>query len=189
MISVGDSNEWFVAFAHELEAEAKRRGYQLRVRHAQAKIEKQISDVEDIVSRRPDFLILGPIDTKGSAGALQIAKNGGVPVVVVNRDIEGRHGEDYITKIYSDFDWIGETMAEEIHDAFPADRELIRVVELHGTPGGGNTIGMQRGFRKKMGEYANMKIVASQLGDFRTDVAMSSMENILQSGVEFDAVR
>ena len=51
---------------------------------------------------------------------------------------------------------------------------------------------MQRGFRKKMGEYANMEtkmeIVASQLGDFRTDVAMSSMENIIQSGVEFDAV-
>jgi ABC-type sugar transport system substrate-binding protein len=186
--SVGDSNEWFVAFAHELETEAEKRGYQLRVRHAQAKIEKQISDVEDIVSRKPDFLILGPIDTKGSAAALQIAKNGGVPVIVVNRDIEGQHGEDYITKIYSDFDWIGEQMAEEIHDAFPADWEMIRVVELHGTPGGGNTIGMQRGFRKKMAEYSNMKIVASQLGDFRTDVAMSSMENIIQSGVEFDAV-
>ena len=186
--SVGDSNEWFVAFAHELEKEAKTRGYQLRVRHAQAKIEKQLSDVEDIVSRKPDYLILGPIDTKGSAGALQIAKNAGVPVIVVNRDIAGKHGEDYITKIYSDFEWIGEKMAEEIHGAFPADTKQIRVVELHGTPGGGNTIGMQKGFRKKMGQYANMKIVASQLGDFRTDVAMSSMENIITSGVEFDAV-
>jgi galactofuranose transport system substrate-binding protein len=186
--SVGDSNEWFVAFAHELEKEAKKRGYQLRVRHAQAKIEKQLSDVEDIISRKPDYLILGPIDTKGSAGALQIAKNAGVPVIVVNRDIVGTHVEDYVTKIYSDFEWIGEKMAEEIHAAFPADTKQIRVVELHGTPGGGNTIGMQSGFRKKMGEYDNMKIVASQLGDFRTDVAMSSMENIIASGVEFDAV-
>jgi len=186
--SVGDSNEWFVAFAHELEKEAKKRGYQLRVRHAQAKIEKQLSDVEDIVSRKPDYLILGPIDTKGSAGALKIAKNGGVPVIVVNRDIVGKHGEDYVTKIYSDFNWIGEKMAEEIHGAFPADTEEIRVVELHGTAGGGNTIGMQEGFRKKMAEYDNMKIVASQPGNFRTDVAQAAMENIITSGKEFDAV-
>jgi len=186
--SVGDSNEWFVAFAHELEKEADKRGYQLRVRHAQAKIEKQIADVEDIVSRKPDYLILGPIDTKGSAGALQIARNAGVPVIVVNRDIAGRHGEDYVTKIYSDFNWIGEKMAEEIHEAFPADWKKIRVVELHGTPGGGNTIGMSEGFRKKMDQYDNMEIVASQLGDFRADVAQNSMENIIQSGVKFDAV-
>jgi len=186
--SVGDSNEWFVAFAGELEKEAKARGCKFRVTHAQAKIEKQISDVEDIVSEKPDYLVLGPIDTKGSAGALRIAKEAGVPVIVVNRDIVGTHGEDYVTKIYSDFEWIGEKMAEEIQAAFPADWKKIRVVELHGTPGGGNTIGMSKGFRKKMAEYPNMEIVASQLGDFRTDKAMASMENIITSGVKFDAV-
>ena len=186
--SVGDPNPWFLAFSAELEKEAKRRGYDFRVTHAQAKLEKQIADVEDIVAEKPDFLILGPIDRDGSADALRIAKNGGVPVVVVNRDIKGVAGEDYITKIYSDFEWIGAKMAELVHEAFGADAEVIRVVELHGTAGGGNTIGMSKGFRKKMEEYPNMKIVASQPGDFNRATAMKSMENIIQSGVEFDAV-
>ena len=186
--SVGDPNPWFLAFSAELEKEAKKRGYQFRVTHAHAKLEKQIADVEDIVAQKPDFLILGPIDRDGSADALRIAKEAGVPVVVVNRDIKGVAGEDYITKIYSDFEWIGEKMAELIHDAFGANAEAIRVVELHGTPGGGNTIGMSKGFRKKMKEYPNMTIVSSQLGDFNRATAMKSMENIIQSGVEFDAV-
>jgi len=186
--SVGDPNPWFLAFSAELEKEAKQRGYRFRVTHAQAKLEKQIADVEDIIAQKPDFLILGPIDRDGSADALRIAKKAGVPVVVVNRDIKGVAGEDYITKIYSDFEWIGEKMAELIHDAFGADAEAIRVVELHGTPGGGNTIGMSEGFRKKMEEYPNMEIVASQPGDFNRATAMKSMENIIQSGVEFDAV-
>ncbi|MEE8450533.1 MAG: ABC transporter substrate-binding protein [Thermoguttaceae bacterium] len=186
--SVGDSNSWFLAFSAELEKEAKQRGYDFRVTHAQAKLEKQIADVEDIVAQKPDFLILGPIDRDGSADALRIAKEAGVPVVVVNRDIKGVAGEDYITKIYSDFEWIGEKMAELIHDAFGADAEVIRVVELHGTKGSGNTIGMSKGFRKKMAEYPNMTIVASQPGDFNRATAMKSMENIIQSGVEFDAV-
>ena len=186
--SVGDPNPWFLAFSAELEKEAEKRGYQFRVTHAQAKLEKQIADVEDMVAQKPDFLILGPIDRDGSADALRIAKEAGVPVVVVNRDIQGVAGEDYITKIYSDFEWIGEKMAELVHDAFGADAEAIRVVELHGTPGGGNTIGMSKGLRKKMQEYPNMTIVASQLGDFNRSTAMKAMENIIQSGVEFDAV-
>jgi len=186
--SVGDPNPWFLAFSAELEKEAKKRGYNFRVTHAQAKIEKQIADVEDIVVQKPDYLILGPIDKEGSAEALRIAKDAGVPVIVVNRDIRGEAGVDYITKIYSDFEWIGEKMAEAVHDAFGPEKETIRVVELHGTPGGGNTIGMSEGFRRKMAEYDNMKLVASQLGDYNRAVAMDSMENIIQSGVEFDAV-
>ncbi len=186
--SVGDPNPWFLAFSAELEKEAKKRGYDFRVTHAQAKLEKQIADVEDIVAQKPDFLILGPIDREGSADALRIAREAGVPVVVVNRDIKGVAGEDYVTKIYSDFEWIGEKMAELVHDAFGADAQQIRVVELHGTPGGGNTIGMSKGFRRKMEEYPNMKIVASQPGNFNRATAMKSMENIIQSGLEFDAV-
>lgn len=186
--SVGDPNPWFLAFSAEMEKEAKKRGYNFRVTHAQAKIEKQIADVEDIVAQKPDYLILGPIDTEGSAEALRIAKDAGVPVIVVNRDIRGKAGVDYITKIYSDFEWIGENMCEAIHDAFGPETETIRVVELHGTPGGGNTIGMKEGFRKKMEEYDNMELVASQLGDYNRAVAKDSMENIIRSGVEFDAV-
>ena len=133
--SVGDPNPWFLAFSAELEKEAEKRGYNFRVTHAQARIEKQIADVEDIVAQKPDYLILGPIDREGSADALRIAKKAGIPVIVVNRDIKGVAGEDYVTKIYSDFEWIGEKMGEVVHDAFPADKKEIRVVELHGTPG------------------------------------------------------
>ena len=186
--SVGDPNPWFIAFSAELEKEAKKRGYNFRVTHAQARVEKQIADVEDIVAQKPDYLILGPIDREGSADALRIAKKAGVPVIVVNRDIKGVPGEDFVTKIYSDFEWIGEKMAEMVHDAFPADTKEIRIVELHGTPGGGNTIGMKKGLRKKMEEYPNMKIAASQLGDFNRATAMKTMENIIQSGEKFDAV-
>ncbi len=186
--SVGDANSWFLAFSDELKEEAEKRGYNFRVTHAQADVAKQIADVEDIVVQKPDYLILGPIDREGSADALRIAKEAGVPVIVVNRDIKGVAGEDYVTKIYSDFEWIGEKMAEVVHDAFPKGTKEIRVVELHGTPGGGNTIGMSKGLRKKMAEYPNMKLAASQLGDFNRSKAMETMENIIQSGLKFDAV-
>jgi len=186
--SVGDPNPWFLAFSAELEKEARKRGHKFRVTHAQAKLEKQIADVEDIVAQKPDVLVLGPIDREGSAEALRIARKAGVPVIVVNRDIRGKAGDDYFTKIYSDFEWIGEKMAEMVNGAFDPATKEIRVVELHGTPGGGNTIGMSKGLRQKMKEYPRMKLVSSQLGDFNRATAMKSMENIIQSGLKLDAV-
>jgi ABC-type sugar transport system substrate-binding protein len=178
--SVGDPNPWFTTFAGEMEKEAKKRGYKFTVVHAQAKIEKQLADVEDLVAQKPDVLILGPIDVKGSAACLGVAKEAKVPVIVVNRDIAGTAGKDYVTRLHSDFEWVGAKQAETIANAFPPDKP-IKVVELHGTPGGGNTIGLSKGFRDEMKKHSNMEIVASQLGDYTRATALKSMENIVQS--------
>jgi len=177
--SVGDRNPWFTTFAGEMEKEAKKRGYKFTVVHAQAKIEKQLADVEDLVAQKPDVLILGPIDVKGSAACLGVAKEAKVPVIVVNRDIAGVAGKDYVTRLHSDFEWVGAKEAETIAKAL-GDKP-IKVVELHGTPGGGNTIGLSKGFRDEMKKHPNMEIVASQLGDYTRATALKSMENIVQS--------
>ena len=186
--SPGDSNGWFLAFSSELKAEAEKRGYVYSVTHANQNTVKQLSDVEDIVTQKPAFLILGPKDTNASAEALRTAKDAGVPVIIVNRDIKGKHGEDYITKIYSDFEWIGEKMAKVVRDAFPADQEKIRIVEIHGTLGSANTAGMSKGIRKVTDNDPRMELVRSQPGNFNRDVAMAAMENIIQSEVKFDAI-
>jgi galactofuranose transport system substrate-binding protein len=186
--SVGDPNPWFVTFAGEMEKEAKKRGYAFTVVHAQAKIEKQIADVEDLVARKPDVLILGPIDVKASAPCLGVAKKAGVPVIVVNRDIAGDPGKDYVTRVYSDFEWVGAKQAETIAKALGADKP-IRVVELHGTAGGGNTIGLAKGFREEMKKHPNMEIVTSQPGNYDRATALESMKGVVQNmGGKFDAV-
>ncbi len=186
--SVGDPNPWFTTFAANMEQEAKKRGHKFIVVHAQAKIEKQLADVEDLVAQKPDILILGPIDVKGSAACLGVAKEAGVPVIVVNRDIAGKPGQDYVTRLYSDFAWVGAKQAEIIQRALGAEQP-IKVVELHGTPGAGNTLGLSQGFRQQMQKYPNMSIVASQLGDYNRATALKAMENIVQSmSGKFNAV-
>jgi len=97
--SVSDANSWFIAFADEMDKEAKKRNYNFRVTHAQGKLVRQISDVEDIVAQKPDYPVLGPIDREGSAGRGYFAKKADIPVIVVNRDIVGVADEDYATKI------------------------------------------------------------------------------------------
>jgi hypothetical protein len=61
-----------------LEKEAEKRGYKFRVTHAQAKLEQQLVDVEDMVAQKPAIVILGPIDVEGSAE--KIHGGGGRPL-------------------------------------------------------------------------------------------------------------
>src|SRR5882672_8332352 len=186
--SVGDPNPWFTTFAGEMEKEAKKRGYKFTVVHAQAKIDKQLADVQDLVARKPDVLILGPIDVKGSAPCLGIAKKAGVPVIVVNRDIAGEPRKDYVTRLYSDFEWVGAKEAEAIAKAL-GPNVPIEVVELHGTAGGGNTIGLAKGFREEMKKHENMTIIASHPGNYNRVTALESMQNVIRSlGGKFNAV-
>jgi ABC-type sugar transport system substrate-binding protein len=186
--SVGDPNVWFATFAGEMDREAKKRGYRFTVVDAQAKIDKQLADVEDLVARKPDVLILGPIDMKGSAPCLDIARKAGVPVIVVNRDIAGEPRKDYVTRLYSDFEWVGAKEAEAIAKAF-GPNVPIQVIELHGTKGGGNTIGLAKGFREEMKKHKNMEIVASHPGNYNPVTALESMENVIRSlGGKFNAV-
>jgi ABC-type sugar transport system substrate-binding protein len=187
--SVGDPNPWFVGFADDLEKAAIDRGYIFEVAHAEASVQKQISDVEDLVVKNPDILVLGPIDMEGSAPALEIAKEAGVPVMLVNRDVVGVAGEDYISLLSSDFEFVGAEQARLIEEAFPASFEKIRVLELHGTPGGGNTIGLSKGFRDWIeANDSRIEIVGAQLGDYNRAQALKTMENVIQSGLEFDAI-
>jgi ABC-type sugar transport system substrate-binding protein len=186
--SVGDPNPWFTTFASEMEKEAEKRGYKLTIAHAQAKVDKQVADVESLVAQKPDVLILGPIDLNGSAACLGIAKDAKVPVIVVNRDIAGQPGKDYVTRLYSDFEWVGAKEAETIAKALGPDKP-IKVVELHGTAGAGNTIGLGKGFRDEMKRHPNMEIVASRPGDYNRATALQSMQEIIQSmGGKFNAV-
>jgi ABC-type sugar transport system substrate-binding protein len=186
--SVGDPNPWFETFTRQMEREAIKRGYAFTVVHAEAKVDKQIADVEELVSRKPDILILGPIDVKASAPCLDIAKKAGVPVIVVNRDIAGQPGKDYVTRIYSDFEWIGAKQAELIAKALGPDKP-IKIVELHGTPGGGNTIGLSKGFREEMKKHPNMEIIDSELGNYDRLTALASMKNVIEKlGGSFNAV-
>jgi len=187
--SVGDPNPWFVGFAADLERAANERGYKFEVAHAEASVEKQISDVEDLVVKQPDILVIGPIDVEGSAPTLQIAKEAGIPVMLVNRITNGTHGEDYISWCASDLNFLGAEQARLIEEAFPASWDKIRVLELHGTPGGGNTIALTDGFRDYIANNdTRIEIVDSQLGDYNRAQALKTMESVIQSGLEFDAI-
>ncbi|MDO4321057.1 MAG: ABC transporter substrate-binding protein [Lachnospiraceae bacterium] len=161
-------------------------GWEFLFADAQASTEKQVSDIEDLISQKPDYLVIAPREAEGLATSLQAAKEAGIPVILVDRLANGEAGVDYVTCLQSDCVWEGEAAAEWLVEATDGK---ANIVILEGTPGATSGIDRREGFYDVIEEYPDMQVIASQTANFMRAEAQTVFENILQAhGDEITAV-
>jgi len=179
-------NPWRIAETQSLKDEAAKRGVSLVVTDAQGQTAKQVSDVEDLIARRVNLILLAPREFEGLAPALQAAKAANIPVVLVDRAAAGKPGEDYVTLLASNFVEQGRRAAEWLAKATNGQ---AKIVELSGTPGSSVAADRAKGFREGIAKHPGMTIVASQTGNFSRAQGDRVMQNIAQSlGKQITAV-
>ena len=171
-------NPWRIAQTKSLRDEAAKRGVELVVTDAQGQTAKQVSDVEDLIARRVNIILLAPREFEGLAPALQAAKEAKIPVVLIDREAAGTPGEDFVTFLGSNFVEQGKRAAEWLAKETNGQ---ANIVELTGTPGSSVASDRAKGFKDEIAKYPGMKILASQTGDFSRATAQRVMQNIAQS--------
>jgi ribose transport system substrate-binding protein len=181
------TDNWRITETKSIRDEAAKRGIKLVITDAQGDTAKQVSDVEDLVNQKPDFLLVAPREYDALSPALQAAKKAGVPVILLDRDAAGTPGVDFVTVIRADFIWEAQSSAKKIAEYFNG-REA-NVVQLTGTPGSSVAIDRQKGFEDELKKYPNLHLIATQVGNFSRGDAQKTMANILQTyGTKIDAV-
>src|SRR5918998_3924482 len=99
-----EDGPWRIAESKSMRDEAARRGYELVYTNARGATAQQVSDLEDLIAQRVDAIFLAPREAKGYEGPLQAAKEAGIPVILIDRELEGpKAGSDYVTFIGSNF--------------------------------------------------------------------------------------
>jgi ribose transport system substrate-binding protein len=82
-----------------LNSEAKQDGYDLIITSAEWDLGKQISQIEDFISRKVDVIIVCPVDSKGIGSGIAEANKAGIPVFTA--DIAAEEGQ-VVSHIASD---------------------------------------------------------------------------------------
>jgi ribose transport system substrate-binding protein len=172
------NNPWRIAQTKSLRDEAAKRGIALVVTDAQGQTSKQVSDVEDLIARRVNVILLAPREFEGLAPALRAAKQAKIPVILVDREAAGKAGEDYVTFLGSNFVEQGKRAAEWLATATKGKAEIV---ELTLTPGSSVARDRAAGFREALAKYPGMKIIASQTGDASRAKGQAVMQNLIQS--------
>lgn len=183
---IDNQNPWRLAETESIKSEAAKRGYELKYSDGQAIQENQIAALRDFIAMGVDGIILAPKTGTGWEPVLREAKEAGIPVVLVDRDVEAPK-DLVVTFIGSDFVLEGEMIAQMMIEDL--GKGPYNVVELQGQPGASCTIERKKGFANIINKYPKIKISMSQTGEFNRTQGKQVMEAFLQAhGKDIDVV-
>ena len=179
----GADHAWVAAIIANAQAEADRDpNLELVPTNADNNSTKQISDVEDLITKRVDAMVLLPHEGGPLTPVCAKVKAAGIPLVNLDREIKS---EDYYLWLGGDNEGIGRAAGEYIAKRLDGKGS---VVEIQGIAGISVTNLRSKGFHEVIKKFPDIKVVASQPADFLLEKAMSVMENLLQAHKKIDAV-
>ena len=124
-----------------------------------------------------DAIILAPVIETGWDDVLQEAKDAGVPVVIVDRNVDSDPSL-FVTRVSSDFVHEGRLAAAWLAQATSGK---CNIVELYGTVGSAAAEDRHTGFMDVISLFPDMQIIKSETGDFVRTNGKQVMESILSS--------
>lgn len=175
------TNPFFVTLKEGAEAKAKELGVELIVLDSQDDSTKAASNMEDLITRGVDVIIVNPTDSDAIVPSVEAANEAGIPVITVDRV---SNGGEVVSSVASDNIAGGKMAGEFIIEKLAGKG---KVVELEGISGANSAIERGQGFNEAI-EGSELEVVAKQTADYDRSKGLEVMENILQSQPEIDAV-
>jgi ribose transport system substrate-binding protein len=177
------NNPWFVVLADAAKERAQELGYEATVFNSQNDTAAEASHFENIIAARYGAILFNPTDADGSIANVRRAKEAGVPVFCIDREINANDAatSQILSDSYSGCVALGQYFVETLG-------EEGAYVELLGLSGDNNTLNRSKGFHSVVDRFEGLKMVAQQPADFDRAKALEVMETILQKQPEIDAV-
>lgn len=177
------NNPWFVFLAETAAAKAKAMGYEARIFDSQNNTALESDHFENIVVAGFDAILFNSTDADGSVANVLKAKEAGIPVFCMDREINSLEAatSQILSDSYSGAVALGKHFAQQLH-------KKGNYVELLGIVGDNNTWARSKGFHSVVDNYPGFKMVAQQSADFDRNKALEVMESILQAHPDIEGV-
>jgi ribose transport system substrate-binding protein len=139
-------------------------------------IPEQLSQIDDVVVKKPDSILFVPVDYKALNGGIAKMNAAGIPVVNVGDRAEQGNFVSFVGA--SDYDLglqTGKTLAQTL------GAKGGGVVILEGVRGTITNTDRVKGFRDALKDNPNIKVLASQPAAYQRLQALQVMENLMQT--------
>ena len=184
---VGSESGWRAANTKSIQTSiTKANGFTLKFSDAQQKQENQIQAIRSYIAQGVDYIAFSPVVVSGWDQVLQEAKTAKIPVILTDRAVDVKDTSLYTTFIGSDFVEEGKRIGEWVSANLAT--KPINVVELEGTTGSAPAIDRKKGFEEATKGNPNVKVIASQTGNFTRAEGKTVMEGFLQAHKNIDLV-
>ncbi len=184
-------NPFFTVMLDGAQKKADEMGIELLTGAAseQTKTEEQIAIVQDMVTKGVKAICIAPMDSEALLPCLDEAQKAGVVVVNLdnrlNAETAKELGMDAIPFVGVSDEASAYLAAKSICDAMGGEGE---VAIIEGIQSADNAQQRKAGAERAFGEYAGIKIVASQTANWNAEEGLSVFTNILQANPNIKGV-
>ena len=189
---VGSESDWRIAnTASMVGALSEAEGFELLFDNAKQRQENQLLAIRNFVQQDVDYIVLAPIAESGWEDVLQEAKNAGIPVIIVDRQIDVADESLYTSWVGSDFLAEGRRAIRWLEEELAAqgrEQEPLRILHIQGTYGATAQLLRTRALLEAVEAHPNWEIVAQLPGEYTEAKSYELMRDFLQSGQEIDVI-
>jgi ribose transport system substrate-binding protein len=164
-----------------LTTEAEKYNYKLIITSADFDLGKQVSQIEDFISRKVDAIIVCPVDSKGIGSGIAEANKENIPVFTA--DIAAEEGK-VVSHIASD-NVQGGRLAGEYLAKLLNGKGNIAIINQ---PAITSVLDRVAGFREAIVKYPDIKVVADVNGQGVRDRSLQATADVLQANPKLDGI-
>ncbi|MDG4780200.1 ABC transporter substrate-binding protein [Micromonospora sp. WMMD961] len=185
---VGAESGWRTANTTSIKDAAAAAGIELKFDDAQQKQENQIKAIRNYIQQKVDVIAFSPVVESGWDTVLKEAKDAGIPVILTDRAVDSADKSLYKTFLGSDFVKEGRLAGEWLVEQKKTASGPVNIVELQGTTGAAPANDRKQGFAEAIAANPNLKVIASQTGDFTRAGGKQVMEQFLKANPKIDVL-
>ena len=189
---LGAESDWRVANTESMiQAFSEENGYELLYDNARQKQANQLVAVRNFIVQDVDFIVIAPAEETGWEAVLQEAKDAGIPVIIMDREVAVEDESLYLTRIGSDFltegqqavNWLARTL-----EAQGRASEPVNILHLQGSYGATAQLLRTKALEDAAAQRENWTICAQLAGDFTESKGYEAVRDYLKEHRDIDVL-
>jgi inositol transport system substrate-binding protein len=178
---VSKDNQWWATAGKWLTQAAEKEGVELVLLWAGGNQEKQVKDIEDLIQRKVDGIVMGPVQQAGSTVAVDAVAEANIPIVTFGRRSNSKKAN---AEVFYNEEQFGINQVQQIAKDFPNG---ANIVYLFGPVGAGYAIQQyEDGFLKELKKYPKLKLLDTYKHE--NDTTALGMKNAEDALIRFSDI-
>ena len=186
---IGQESDWRTANTDSVIKAVEAEGWKMVYDDAQQKQENQVKALRNFISQGVDYILFTAVVSTGWEEVLKEVNEAEIPLVLMDRMPDNMADIQYAAAFGGDFVEEGRRMAlwtKNYVEKIGRSGEELNVVILEGTTGADAASGRQQGIMEILKDTPNLKVIASQSGNFTRAEGQPVMESFLKAHDKID---
>ncbi|HEY6126326.1 MAG TPA: ABC transporter substrate-binding protein [Steroidobacteraceae bacterium] len=157
---------WSGANADSVRNAARDANMEVLMEDTRYRQENQVATLRSFIRQRVDVIVFAPVVESGWDLVLREIRTAGIPVILMDRNIEVSDASLYVSHVGSDFVEEGRRAGRWLLEHTKGETGEIAILELRGSDGSAPANDRKLGFSQAIAGDARYRIVESQNGNF-----------------------